>query len=46
MDLGCGTLGTNEVLFSDCTWATIPDQTPDGYPDSIGGQDELNLDRR
>ena len=27
-DLGCGTLGTNEVLFSDCTWATIPDQTP------------------
>ena len=23
-DLGCGTLGTNEVLFSDCTWATIP----------------------
>ena len=28
MDLGCGTLGTNEVLFSDCTWATIPDQTP------------------
>ena len=24
-DLGCGTLGTNEVLFSDCTWATIPD---------------------
>ena len=28
LDLGCGTLGTNEVLFSDCTWATIPDQTP------------------
>ena len=25
LDLGCGTLGTNEVLFSDCTWATIPD---------------------
>ena len=24
LDLGCGTLGTNEVLFSDCTWATIP----------------------
>ena len=25
VDLGCGTLGTNEVLFSDCSWATIPD---------------------
>ena len=25
LDLGCGTLGTNEVLFADCTWATIPD---------------------
>ena len=25
LDLGCGTLGVNEVLFADCTWATIPD---------------------
>ena len=39
-DLGCGTLGTNEVLFSDCTWATIPDQTPGA--NSIGVS-ELNL---
>ena len=23
-DLGCGTLGTNEVLFSDCSWAALP----------------------
>ena len=29
LDLGCGTLGTNEVLFSDCTWATIPAVTID-----------------
>ena len=36
-DLGCGTLGTNEVLFSDCTWATIPDQTP--------GADSIGVDR-
>ena len=28
LDLGCGSLGAGEVLFSDCTWATIPDQTP------------------
>ena len=31
---------TDEVVFSDCTWATIPDQSPGA--DSIG-VDELNL---
>ena len=35
-DLGCGTLGTNEVLFSDCTWATIPDQTPANNSITLG----------
>ena len=40
LDLGCGSLGANEVLFSDCTWATIPDQSPGA--DSIGVA-ELNL---
>ena len=34
-DLGCGTLGTNEVLFSDCTWATIP-ATPADIHDRRG----------
>ena len=34
LDLGCGTLGTNEVLFSDCTWATIPVQTPTDIPNT------------
>ena len=35
-DLGCGTLGTNEVLFSDCTWATIPAGVVFDIHDDVG----------
>ena len=50
LDLGCGTLGANEVLFSDCTWATIPAYVlPDDavtqakIADNAVGVDQLNL---
>ena len=36
LDLGCGTLGTNEVLFSDCTWATIPAGVVFDIHDDVG----------
>ena len=36
MDLGCGTLGTNEVLFSDCSWATIPAGVVFDIHDDVG----------
>ena len=35
-DLGCGTLGTNEVLFSDCSWATIPAGVVFDIHDDVG----------
>ena len=35
-DLGCGTLGTNEVLFSDCSWATIPTGVVFDIHDDVG----------
>ena len=35
-DLGCGTLGTNEVLFSDCSWATIPAGVVFDLHDDVG----------
>ena len=43
-DLGCGTLGTNEVLFSDCTWATIPAGVVFDIHDDVGnGGDDCRL---